>query len=108
MEEELVRFSPDDLDVMEEPELRNLLLKNDLQTDGDRQVLLLRFKRFLEQLEIEPSAGQTVQSHIAESKIKHYNLKDNLRTLREDLESAVRARDWTKAQVNMNRFEKKD
>ena len=107
MDEELVRFSPDDLDKMEEPELRNLLSKNDLETDGEREILLLRFKYFLEQVEIDPSDRQTVQSQIAKSKIKNYNLKANLRTLREDLESAVRARDWIKAQVNMTRIEKR-
>ena len=86
-----MRFSPKDLDKMDESQLRNLLSKNDLDAGGDREILLKRFKTFLEQLEIE--------ENVSELQFNNVDLNAKLNVLTEDLESAVRQRNWTRAQA---------
>ena len=99
MEEEIVRFSPKDLDKMDESQLRNLLSKNDLDAGGDREILLKRFKTFLEQLEIE--------ENVSELQFNNVDLNEKLNVLTEDLESAVRQRNWTRAQAQWSKLELK-
>ena len=86
-----MRFSSKDLDEMDESQLRSLLSKNDLDAGGEREILLNRFKIFLEQLEIK--------ENVSELQFNNVDLKAKLNVLTEDLESAVRQRNWTTAQA---------
>ena len=86
MEEEhelLGRFSPDELDQMSEEKLKYLLMKNDLDTAGDKKVLLERFKSYLENLPLGENFPGEVQTIIDDKK----------------LESAVQNQDGTEAKV---------
>ena len=86
MEEEhelLGQFSADELDQMSEENLKYLLMKNDLDTAGDKKILLERFKTYLDNLPLGGNFPGEVQTIIDDKK----------------LESAVQNQDWTEAKV---------
>ena len=68
--EELLRFNPNSLDLLDENSLRDMLSKNNLDTKGSREILLERFKTFLDNLE-----KVEVDKYESKGKISNLNIE---------------------------------